>query len=53
MNDDAAQFRKQAEECRQLAGIALKQSDKAFWLRLAQDWLKLAQKADEQNEGRT
>jgi hypothetical protein len=53
MSDDAAQFRKQAEECRQLAAIALKQSDKAFWLRLAEDWLKLAQKADGQNAGGT
>jgi hypothetical protein len=27
--------------------------DKAFWLRLAEDWLKVAQKADEQNAGGT
>jgi hypothetical protein len=52
MSHDAAQFRKQAEECRQLAAMALKQTDKAFWLRLAEDWLKLAQEADKQNEHR-
>jgi hypothetical protein len=43
---DADEFRKQAEECRQLAATAIKPKDKAFWLRLAEDWLKLAQEAD-------
>jgi hypothetical protein len=42
----ADQFRKQAKECRQWAATALKAVDKAFWLRLAEDWLKLAQEAD-------
>jgi hypothetical protein len=46
MIDTADEFRKQAEECRQLAATALKAIDKAFWLRLAEDWLKLAQEAD-------
>jgi hypothetical protein len=41
---DADQFRKQAEECRQLAATALKAAAKAFWLRLADDWLRLAQR---------
>lgn len=49
---DADQFRKQAEECRQLAGTALKAVDKAFWLRLAEDWLKLAQEADKPTKRR-
>ena len=43
----ADDFRKQAEEARQMAARSLKQEDKAFWLRLAEDWIKLAQQADE------
>jgi hypothetical protein len=46
VNSDADQFRKQAKECRQLTARALKPVVKAFWLRLAEDWLKLAQAAD-------
>ena len=44
---DADDFRKQAEEARQMAARSLKQEDKAFWLCLAEDWIKLAQQADE------
>jgi hypothetical protein len=40
------QFRTRAEECRQLADMAPKISDKSFWLRLAQDWHRLAEVAD-------
>ena len=43
---DADDFRKQAEDARQMATRSLKQGDKAFWLRLAEDWIKLAQEAD-------
>jgi hypothetical protein len=43
---DADEFRKQAEDARQMAARSLKQEDKAFWLRLAEDWNKLAQEAD-------
>jgi hypothetical protein len=43
---DADEFRKQAEEARQMAVRSLKQEDKAFWLRLAEEWIKLAQDAD-------
>jgi hypothetical protein len=43
MGANADEFGKQAQECRQLAATALKAVDKAFWLRLAEDWLKLAQ----------
>jgi hypothetical protein len=49
---DPDEFRKQAEECRQLAGTAIKPVDKAFWLRLAEDWLKLAQDADKPSKRR-
>jgi hypothetical protein len=41
-NDDAARFRKQAEECREQAAKALSPLDKEAWLRVAEDWLKLA-----------
>lgn len=40
--DDATRFRKQAEECRELAVKALSSVDKDAWLRLAEEWLKLA-----------
>lgn len=49
---DPDEFRKQGEECRQLAGTAIKPVDKAFWLRLAEDWLKLAQDADKPSKRR-
>jgi hypothetical protein len=48
---DADDFRKQAQDARQMALRSLKQEDKAFWLRLAEDWIKLAQEADK-NSGR-
>jgi hypothetical protein len=38
--------RKHAEDCRALAARAIKAADKAFWLRLAEDWLKLAQEVE-------
>jgi hypothetical protein len=43
----ADDYRKQAEDCRSFAATAVKATDKAFWLRLAEDWLKLAQEADQ------
>ncbi len=36
-------FQKNAEECRQLAAKAIKPATRATWLKLADDWLKLAQ----------
>lgn len=38
----ADEFRKRAEECRQLAEKMSNAVDKAFWLRLAQDWMNIA-----------
>jgi hypothetical protein len=35
--------RAQAEQCRQLSTLAPKVDDKAFWLRLAEDWTRLAE----------
>ncbi len=40
--DDAVRFRKQAEECRHQAEMALSPLDKEAWLRFAEEWLKLA-----------
>jgi hypothetical protein len=41
-NDDATRFRKQAEECRGQAAKAVNPLDKEAWLRVAEEWLKLA-----------
>ena len=41
------EYRKQAEQCRKNAEGSLKQEDRAFWLLLAANWLKLAQGCDE------
>jgi hypothetical protein len=49
---DADDLRKQAEDARQMVGRVLKKEDKAFWLRLAADWAKLAQDADEKPKRR-
>jgi hypothetical protein len=46
-NDDANRFREQAEECRQQAEKAKSPLDKEAWLRVAGEWIKLAQAADE------
>jgi hypothetical protein len=45
--DDAIRLRKQADECRELASRAVSPLDKEAWLRLAEEWLKLALTADE------
>jgi hypothetical protein len=39
----AADYRKRADECRQKAEAAKNEIDKAIWLRMAEEWLKLAQ----------
>jgi hypothetical protein len=44
--NDAERFRKEAEECRELAEKAMSPLDKEAWMRLAEDWLKLAQEAE-------
>jgi hypothetical protein len=43
---DADRFRKQAEECREKAAKAVSPLDKEAWLRVAEDWIKLAQSID-------
>jgi hypothetical protein len=41
-DDDADRFRKQAEEAREQAAKAISPLDKEAWLRVAEEWLKLA-----------
>jgi len=43
---DAERFRKEAEECRQQAEKTVDPIDKEAWLKLAADWMRLAQDAD-------
>jgi len=50
MSDDAARFRKQAEECRDQAAKAISPIDKEAWLRVAEEWLKLALSAERRPE---
>jgi hypothetical protein len=42
----AARYRRKAEACRQLAEEAVGSLDKEAWLRLAVDWVKLAQEVE-------
>jgi hypothetical protein len=44
----ADEFRKLAEEAKQMAGHCYKAENQALWLRLAENWLKLAQEADKE-----
>ena len=47
MHRDADQYRQEAEECRKLAESAVSEPDKEAWLRLAADWMKLAESAEQ------
>jgi hypothetical protein len=51
-NEDADRFRRQAEECRQQAERAKSPLNKEAWLRVAAEWIKLAQAADDQRAKR-
>jgi hypothetical protein len=44
MSKDTDELRRQAEDCRKFA--ALEPNDRAFWLELAEDWMKFAQEGD-------
>jgi hypothetical protein len=46
MADEAARFRKQAEECREQAEKATSPLDKEAWLHAAEDWSRLAMAVD-------
>jgi len=43
---DASKYREQAEYCRLQAKKAVQASDKAAWLKVSDDWLKLAEDAE-------
>jgi hypothetical protein len=45
-SDEATRFRKQAEEARQHAEKAISPLDKEAWLRVAGEWIKLAESAE-------
>ncbi|MDB5514372.1 MAG: hypothetical protein JWQ17_1130, partial [Tardiphaga sp.] len=45
-NPEAARLRKQAEECRLQAEKAVSPLDKEAWVRVAEEWLKLALSTD-------
>jgi hypothetical protein len=46
MPSDAARFRKQAEEAREQSAKSVSPLDEQAWLRVAEEWLKLASSAD-------
>jgi hypothetical protein len=48
--DDAARFRKQAEECREQAAKAFSPLDKEAWLRTAEEWIKLAMSVEKRRD---
>ena len=43
---DEERYRKQAEDCRQMAAKVVSPLDKEAWLKSAVDWLRLADDAD-------
>jgi hypothetical protein len=50
MSDDAARFRKQAEEAREHAARVITPLDKEAWLRVAEEWLKLVESAENRRQ---
>jgi hypothetical protein len=53
MSDDADRFRRHAEEARHQAEQAVSPLDKEAWLRVAAEWIKLAQSEDRRDKGRS
>jgi hypothetical protein len=49
---DADRYRAQAEEARQQAAKAVSPLDKEAWLKVAGDWINLAQQVDDRNARR-
>jgi hypothetical protein len=47
---DPIESKRRAEECRQLAAIEPDEDDQAFWLRVADEWEKLANLAVQPKE---
>jgi hypothetical protein len=50
-DQEIARFRAQAEECRQQAERAVSPLDKEAWLRVAGEWIKLAQETEQKRGG--
>ena len=50
MSDDVLRFRKQAEEATGQAAKCISPLDKAAWLRIAEEWLKLAQSVEQRQK---
>jgi hypothetical protein len=48
----ADEYRKNADDCREQAAKALRPLDKERWLKLAEDWLKLAKIEESKPKGR-
>ncbi len=46
MMSDVNKYRREADECRRNAESALRPVDRDAWLRLAADWVKLAEGAE-------
>ncbi|MCK1622406.1 hypothetical protein IVA98_03935 [Bradyrhizobium sp. 160] len=49
MNDDAARYRRYAKACLDEAEGATRAEDKEAWLRLAEEWIAMAQAAEWQH----
>jgi hypothetical protein len=49
-NDDADRFREMADECREQAARSLSPLDKERWLKLAGDWIKMAEEAEKRGK---
>jgi hypothetical protein len=47
---DPIESKRRAEECRKLAAVEPDEDDQAFWLRMADEWEKLANLAVRPNE---
>jgi hypothetical protein len=50
MIDDATRYRQQADECREQAEKAHSPLDKERWLRLAGNWITMAQDAEKRRD---
>lgn len=51
MSEDAARYRQQAEQALQFAEKSINPLDREVWLRVADEWFKLAQSAEAQTKG--
>jgi hypothetical protein len=50
--DSAERYRQNADDCRQRSFRARLPADKANWLKIAEEWQKLAEEVDEANRAR-